>query len=71
MEKDSCLVLIDSREFQQKILDFISSDEFDKIFNSTVFADKPECKQAMIHGMCVASMLTSRCDHLVVKQSNA
>lgn len=51
---------IDIREFQTKILEFISSDEIDKFFNCTTFANIPECKQAMIYGMCIAAMLTSR-----------
>lgn len=57
-------VFIDIKEFQTKILEFISSDEIDKFFNCTIFANIPECKQAMIHGMCIASMLTSRCEEI-------
>lgn len=55
-------VFIDIREFQTKILEFITSDEIDKFFSCTTFANVPECKQAMINGMCIASMLTSRCE---------
>lgn len=65
------LVLIESNEFQEKILDFIASEELDKFFNYTTFADNPECKQAMIHGMCLASMLTSKCNYLVVRNPDA
>lgn len=49
------------KEFQNRVLDCINSEELDKFFNSTVFADKPECRQAMIHGMCIASMLINDC----------
>ncbi len=63
--EDKYVTLIDSREFQAKILEFISSEELDKFFNCTVFADKPECRQAMIHGMCVASMLTCKCEQII------
>lgn len=54
-------MLIDSTEFQQKVLDYISSCEIDKMIDTTVFKDNQECKQAIIHGMIIASMLTSRC----------
>ena len=67
---NECLILIENQEFQTKILDFIASEELDKFFNCTIFADKPECKQAMIHGMCLAAMLTSKCNYLVVEKPN-
>ena len=54
-------ILIDSTEFQQKVLDYISSCEIDKMIDATVFKDNQECKQAIIHGMIIASMLTNRC----------
>ena len=54
-------ILIDSTEFQQKVLDYISSCEIDKMINATVFKDNQECKQAIIYGMVIASMLTSKC----------
>lgn len=69
--EDNCLILIDSKEFQTKILDFIASEELDKFFNQTVFTGNQECRQAMIHGMCLASMLTSQCNYFVVRQPNA
>ena len=47
---DKYKTLIDIKEFQTKILEFIASDEIDKFFNTAVFADIPECKQAMIYG---------------------
>ena len=55
------MILIDSTEFQQKVLDYISSCEIDKMIDTTVFKDNQECKQAIIYGMVTASMLTSRC----------
>lgn len=62
-------ILIDSTEFQQKVLDYISSDEFEKMVNSTVFKDNDECKRAIAHGMSIAAMLTSRCKlHLCKKE---
>lgn len=64
-------ILIDSKEFGEKVLEYISSDELDKMINCTVFAGKPECRSAIIHGMSIASMLTSSCEPICVcfKQS--
>ena len=60
--KESYRVLIDSKELQQKVLDYIESEEIDKMIRSTIFDGKPECRSAIIHGMCIASMLTSYCE---------
>lgn len=65
--KEDILVLIDSKEYHKRIMDCITSEELDKFINCTVFADKPECRQAMIHGMCIASMLTSDCSRIFVR----
>ena len=59
--------VINVEEFQQKILDYISSDELDKTISNTVFVGKPECKRAVAHGMALASMLTSTCETMYVK----
>lgn len=59
-----CNILIDSTEFQQKVLDYVSSDEFENMVNSTVFKDNDNCKHAIAHGMVIAAMLTSRCKKL-------
>lgn len=62
-------LLIDISEYQQKVLSCISSEEINKFFDSTIFAVAPEssmCKQAMIHGMIIASMMTSQCDQVIV-----
>lgn len=63
-------VLIDSTEFQQKVLDYIGSDEFDKMVDATVFKCDNQCKLAIIHGMSVASMLTSQCEPFCIKSEN-
>lgn len=60
-------ILIDQEEFQQKILNYISSDELDKMIDNTVFKDKPECKSAIIHGMVFVSILTCKCSHYWLK----
>lgn len=63
-------LLIDSTEYQQKVLDCICSVEIDKFFGVTYFKNLPEdnvCKQAMIYGMTIASMIISRCDRIVIK----
>lgn len=67
MENDYRIV-IDIKEFQQKVLDYISSDEIDKMISNTVFADKPECKSVVIHGMVIASMLTSCCELMYARE---
>lgn len=69
--EDNCRIVVDVKEFQQKVLDYISSGEIDKMINSTVFAGKPECKSAIIHGMAIASMLTSCCELMCVKEKEA
>lgn len=65
-------VLIDSEELHKKILDAITTEsEINKIFNNTIFAAKENSelyKQAMIHGMCIASMMTSYCEPMCVKE---
>ena len=53
-------VLVDQNDFLQKILDCISSDEVDKYLDNTSFKDIPQCKQAMVHGMLIAAMMTSK-----------
>ena len=57
---DNYKVLIDSTELQQKILDYIASEEFDKMVDSTVFKDNNQCK------MAIASMLTCRCESFCI-----
>ena len=50
---------------QQKILDMISTEEVDRFFDATVFAEYENSslyKMAMIYGMCIAGMMTSSCE---------
>lgn len=56
--------LIDVTEFQKLILDYICSDEMDQMIESTIFEDDPKCRAAIIHGMCIVSMLSSSCKHV-------
>ena len=72
-DKYSYKVLIDSQEFQSEVLDFIDSQEFDTLFRSSMFNtcnehENKKNKGAIIHGMMLASMLTSRCKPLCVKE---
>lgn len=69
--EDNYLTLIDSKEFQAKVLDYIFSEDFDKAFNNTIFAGKQECKEAMLHGMCMAAVLTYKCKSLVAIHSGS
>lgn len=59
---NKCKLLIDATEFQQMVLDYINSEEIDEMISTTVFKDNPEFKRAIIHGMSIASVLTSRCE---------
>ena len=59
--KENYKILIDPTEFQSLVLDYINSDEFNKIIDTSVFIGDPTCKSAIIHGMTIASMLTCRC----------
>ena len=61
-------ILIDPIEFQKKVLDYIGYGEIDKMIDSTVYKDKPECRGAIIHGMALASMLTGACTKISVKE---
>lgn len=56
-EKNNNMLFINLKEFQNRILNDIESEEINKIFNFTYFANNPEsqtCKQAMIYGMATA-----------------
>lgn len=63
---DNYKMLIDSTELQQKVLDYIVSEEFNKMVDSTVFRDDNQRKLAIVHGMVIASMLTCRCKPLYI-----
>lgn len=62
-------LLVDISEYQQRVLNCIGLEEIDKFFGSTMFTSLPESnmyKQAMIHGMAIASMMTSQCNQVIV-----
>ena len=62
-------ILIETKEFHQKILDCVLTDEINRMFESTYFASKEnssDCKAAMIHGMVMASLLASSCESYVI-----
>lgn len=65
--EDKFTIMFDINKFQQMILDCITSDEIDNFYNNTIFSDDPKCKQAMIHGMVIASMMTSKCSYVFTK----
>ena len=50
-------VLMDRNEFQNYIIEYIKSDEFNQHYNSMKFADD---KQAFMQGLIWASLLTVR-----------
>lgn len=60
------MILINSNEFQGKILDFINSEELDKCINSSVYSLNKDAKGAIIYGMTLASMQTCRCQQYLV-----
>ena len=65
--------LIETKEFQQRILDCVLSDEINRMFENTYFANKDnasDCKAAMIHGMVMASLLASSCESYIVGEVN-
>ena len=50
-------VLMDRNEFQNYIIEYINSDEFNQHYNSMKFTDD---KQAFMQGLVWASLLTVR-----------
>ena len=58
--KSENAVLVDQNDFIQKILDCVSSDELDKYLDNTSFKDIPQCNHAMVLGMLIADMMTSK-----------
>lgn len=70
-EKYKDRILIDMGEFQSKILEHVCSNEFNKQFESTQFSTYEDAKgyrQAMMHGMVMASIMTSQCEYLCVRE---
>lgn len=62
-------IYINLEEFQKFILDYIQSDEINKAFKSTIFADDTEksklCFQAMQHGLIWGSLLANQLPKLI------
>lgn len=61
-------VCVSITEFQNRILDVITSDEINKFYNSTQISEEygDKYKQAMIYGMTIASMMASQCNIITV-----
>ena len=62
-------IYINLEDFQKFILNYIQSDEIDKIFKSTIFANDIEkselCFQAMQHGLILGSLLANQLPKLI------
>ncbi len=62
-------IYINLEEFQNFILDYIQSDNFNKVFKSTIFANdntKSElCFQAMQHGLIWAGLLANQIPKMI------
>lgn len=62
-------IYINLKDFQKFILNYIQSDEINKAFESTIFANDIEkselCFQAMKHGLIWASLLADQQPKLV------
>ena len=62
-------IYINLEDFQKFILNYVQSDEFQKAFESTIFANdtaKSElCFQAMQHGLIWGSLLASQLPKLI------
>lgn len=67
-DKRGYQIFVNINEFQQMVLNYIHSNEFNKMFASTVFTGDERCRAAMIHGMSIASMLTSQCKPVCIKE---
>ena len=66
MDLNECMILIDQVDFQKKILDCVTSEEIDKYFYSAQFKNDSQCRQAMIYGMTIASLLVNQCKPKIV-----
>ena len=60
--------LIDSIEYQRIVLDYMESDEFNKLVDNSIYKDVPEARMAIIFGMSIASMMTCKCDQFYVEE---
>ena len=61
------VTLIDTSEFNQIILDYISSGKIDEFISNSIYTDDPQSRNAIIYGMCIASLLTSQCSIPCIK----
>ena len=55
-------------EFNKMILDIIHNGELDKFIDNSVYKDKIECRSAIIYGMSLACIFTSKLDKIYVKR---
>ena len=59
-------VLIELKELENKIINAIDSGELDKLINNTIFAGKSsEFKDAIIHGLAIASIYAGTCEKYI------
>ena len=63
-------IYINLEEFQKFILDYVQSDEINKAFESTIFANNDTkiselCFQAMLHGIIWGSLLANQLPKLI------
>ena len=67
MKHDEYVHLIDVNEFRNKILEYEFSEDFDKMYNSTVFSEYSDdrYKNAIRYGLVLSSLLISQCESLV------
>ena len=66
MDSNEAMILIDKVDFQKKILDCITSEEVDKYFYSAHFKEDSQCRQAMIYGLTIASLLANICQTKII-----
>lgn len=62
------MILINTEEYQKKILELMYSEELDKMIESTIYKDNEQTKGAIRLGMALASMYTCRCQQYQTNQ---
>ena len=65
---EDVLILINSNEFQSKILDFINSEELDKFIDTSIYSDNKDARGAIIFGLSLAASQTCRCQQYLVSK---
>ena len=68
--EDNCMIVVDTKEFQEKVSDYINSNKIDKFLDNTIYAGNKEFRIAMIHGMTIALILVGLCDLMYIKDTN-